>query len=156
MMAETRAVRRRELLYPATAVVLALLAWHLMVVLFELRPTLLPTPARALAKAYAVRDLLLGHGVVTVLEILGGLVLSLAVGMGTALLMTRWSAFERTTTPLLVFLQTVPHISIAPLFIVWFGFGMTPKILVSFLMAYFPVVIATTVGLKAVEADALD
>ncbi|MBI3079666.1 MAG: ABC transporter permease [Deltaproteobacteria bacterium] len=155
-MAGARAARRLDLLYPVTAVGLALVTWHLVVVVFQLRPTLLPTPVRALAKAYAVRDLLLGHGIVTLLEILGGFALSVAVGMGSALLMTRWRAFERTATPILVFLQTVPHISIAPLFIVWFGFGIVPKVLVSFLMAYFPVVIATTVGLKAVEADMLD
>lgn len=155
-MPGTRSARRQDLLYPMLAVVLALFAWHLLVVALQLRPTLLPTPLRALAKAYAVRDLLVSHGVVTLLEILGGFALSLAVGMCTALLMARWRAFERTAAPLLVFLQTVPHISIAPLLIVWFGFGMLPKVLVSFLMAYFPIVIATTLGLKAVEAGTLD
>ncbi len=150
------AARRRDVFYPVAAVGLALFAWHLAVVAFRIRPTLLPTPVRALWKAYAVRDLLASHGAVTFLEILGGLALSLALGMAAALSMARWRGVERTATPLLLFLQMVPHISIAPLFIIWFGFGMLPKVLVSFLMGSFPVVIATTAGLKAVEADLLD
>ena len=68
-----------------------------------------------------------------------------------------WSkTLERILMPIFVTSQTIPKIAIAPLFIIWFGIGLFPKVLVSFLIAFFPVVISTSVGLKAVEPEMID
>jgi NitT/TauT family transport system permease protein len=92
---------------------------------------------------------------VTVAEILWGFALAIVVGVPLAMLIVASPAFERSIYPLLVASQSVPKIAIAPLLIFWAGLGMFPKILVAFLIAFFPVVIDTVVGLRAIEPEML-
>jgi NitT/TauT family transport system permease protein len=82
-----------------------------------------------------------------------GFVLSIAVGVPLALATFLWPAFARSVYPLLVSSQAVPKMAVAPLFIVWFGFGLLPKVLIAFLIAFFPIVISTVVGLAAIEPE---
>ena len=145
-----------EILYPAIAIVLLLAAWHLVVVGFHLSSTFLPTPVAAFSKVVRSFNTFLTHGAVTAYEILIGFALSVAIGVFTAFLMIWSRVIDKVVSPVLVFIQTVPYISVAPLLIVWFGFGLTPKIVVSFLMGYFPIVIATAAGMSAVESEMVD
>jgi NitT/TauT family transport system permease protein len=75
------------------------------------------------------------------------------VGVPLALAIFLWKPFARTVYPLLVSSQAVPKVAVAPLFLVWFGFGLLPKVLIAFLIAFFPVVINTAVGLAAIERE---
>lgn len=145
-----------DIVYPGMAVALFLLFWHLAVVAFRLPPSFLPSPVTAFSKVFRSYDTFVTHGLVTVTEILGGFGLSVVVGVATAFVMAWSRTLDKTISPILVFLQTIPSISVAPLLIIWFGFSMTPKIIVSFLMAYFPIVIATLAGMNAVETDMID
>lgn len=145
-----------EISYPTMAIALFLLFWHLVVVFFQLRPTFLPSPITAFSKVLRSFDTFATHGLVTLSEILGGFGLSVVVGVTTAFLMAWSRIMDRAISPILVFSQTIPYISVAPLLIIWFGFSLTPKIIVSFLMAYFPIVVATLAGMNAVETDMLD
>ncbi len=149
-------VMRSELLYPAIAILLLLSIWHLIAVGFQLSSTFLPTPVAAFRKVVFSYKTFLTHGLVTVYEILTGFVLSVVIGVFTALLMVWSRVIDKVVSPVLVFLQTVPYISVAPLLIIWFGFGLTPKIVVSFLMGYFPIVIATAAGMSAVDSEMVD
>lgn len=145
-----------EVLYPAIAIGSLLAVWQLTVVLLELRPTFLPTPTAAFSKVFRSSDTFLTHAPVTIFEIVGGYALSIIIGVATAFVMVWSRAMEKIVSPILVFLQTIPYISVAPLLIIWFGFNITPKIVVSFLMSYFPIVVATAAGMNAVENDMVD
>ncbi len=68
----------------------------------------------------------------------------------------RWRFVEESVYPLVVFLQIIPKIAIAPLFIIWFGFGLFPKLLIVFLLCFFPIVVASVAGFKAVDPDVMD
>jgi NitT/TauT family transport system permease protein len=71
-----------------------------------------------------------------------------------------WIAYSRLVEsfvyPLLVFSQSVPKVAIAPLFVVWFGFGVIPKVIAAFLLGFFPVIVATVQGFKSIESDVID
>lgn len=145
-----------DILYPAVAILLLLALWHFVVVGFRLSSTFLPTPAAAFGKVVFSAKIFLAHGMITGYEILVGFVLSVLIGVATAFLMVWSRAVDKVVSPVLVFLQTVPYISVAPLLLIWFGFGVTPKIVVSFLMGYFPIVIAAVAGMSAVENEMVD
>ena len=82
-----------------------------------------------------------------------GFALSIVVGIPLALAIFLWPAFSRSILPLLVSSQAMPKVAVAPLFLVWFGFGLLPKVLIAFLIAFFPVVINTAVGLASIEPE---
>jgi NitT/TauT family transport system permease protein len=147
---------RAEVLYPVLSISLLLVAWHLVVVGFQLRPTFLPTPAAAFGKVVRSYDIFAIHGLVTIAEVMAGFLLSVVIGVATAFLMVWSRTIDKVVSPVLVFLQTVPYISVAPLLLVWFGFGLTPKIVVSFLMGYFPIVVAVAAGMNAVESEMVE
>ena len=89
----------------------------------------------------------------TTVEILLGFALSVAVGVPLAFAIYLWRPFERVVYPLLISSQAVPKVAVAPLFLVWFGFGLVPKVLIAFLIAFFPVVINTVMGLAGLERE---
>ena len=93
---------------------------------------------------------------VTTTEIIGGYVLAIVVSIPLAMVIafSRWA--ERTVYPVIVFLQIIPKIAIAPLFIIWFGFGLVPKLLIVFLLCFFPIVVASVAGFKSVDPDVMD
>src|SRR4249920_1424763 len=84
-------------------------------------------------------------------EIVGAL--SIVVGIPLALAIFLSPAFSRSILPLLVSSQAMPKVAVAPLFLVWFGFGLLPKVLIAFLIAFFPIVINTAVGLASIEPE---
>jgi len=87
---------------------------------------------------------------------LGGFALSIAFGIPMALMIAYSRTVESFVYPLLVFSQSVPKIAIAPLFVVWFGFGNHPKVICAFMLGFFPIVVSTVVGFKSVDPDMLD
>ncbi|WP_281155559.1 ABC transporter permease [Streptomyces sp. HYC2] len=93
---------------------------------------------------------------VTSYETLIGFAIAIIVGVLVALLMVYSPTAEKTLYPLLLFAQVVPKIAIAPLFVVWLGFGVSPKIVITVLIAFFPVVISMVAGLKSVDPEILD
>jgi NitT/TauT family transport system permease protein len=149
---ETRA--RIAAVVAPTCVVLGLLAiWEAATRAFDVPPFLLPAPSAVLASMRANAGLLLENGWVTTVEILLGFLLSIVVGIPLALAIFLWPPFARAVLPLLVSSQAMPKVAVAPLLLVWFGFGYLPKVLIAFLIAFFPVVINTAVGLAAIEPD---
>jgi len=141
--------------YPLGAMALAVIAWDLAIRIFDIKPFILPPPLAVIE--LTVRDFpgLMRNGWVTLQEVLAGFALSVAVGVPLALAIVSWPLAERAVYPLLVGSQAVPKIAIAPLFIIWLGFGIAPKIIMAFLIAFFPVVIATVIGLRSIEVEKL-
>src|SRR5213083_2450586 len=144
-------------LLPSLVVFAALLAaWQAAGPLFGVREYLLPGP---LAVAQALGNFSIPwqtHLRVTTLEILGGFALAGAGGVALGI-MVAWSPLAaRALTPFLVFVNTLPKVAIAPLFLIWLGYGILPNMLIGALIGFFPVVINTAVGLTQIEQDMLD
>jgi NitT/TauT family transport system permease protein len=150
-----RARRERigALIYPIGMMVVLIAVWQVAALLFSFPPYLLPAPS-AIAQAMDVNAaVLIKQSLGTTVEILLGFALSVAVGVPLALAIYLWRPFERAVYPLLISSQAVPKVAVAPLFLVWFGFGLVPKVLIAFLIAFFPVVINTVMGLAALERE---
>lgn len=123
--------------------------WEGCTHLFKIPVYLLPAPSAIGVSMVADWKLLLNHSWVTAAEILAGFVVSLLVGVPIAICVTYSRIFEKAVYPLIVGSQTIPKVAIAPLLLAWFGFGVTPKIIIVVLVAFFPIVINTVVGLKS-------
>lgn len=99
---------------------------------------------------------LLTNAWTTTVEILAGYALAIAISIPLALLIAFSRLFEETVYPVVVFLQIVPKIAVAPLFIIWFGFGFTPKVLLVFLLSFFPIVVSAIAGFKSINPEIVD
>lgn len=100
------------------------------------------------------QDFFLRHFTVTLREILIGFVLGTLIGFGIGTALAIWPAVKRVSYPFVVGFQAIPKIVFAPLFIAWFGFGETSKVVMAVVIAFFPVLINTLVGLESVPEDA--
>jgi NitT/TauT family transport system permease protein len=141
----------------ALAVVAVLLfTWEIGVRLLGIKEYLLPPPTRIWLEFTKRSDVVIGGAWVTTQEILGGYLLAVLVSVPFALAVTYSRFMENAIYPVVVFLQIVPKIAIAPLFIIWFGFGYTPKLLIVFLLSFFPIVVSSIAGFKAVDPEIMD
>jgi NitT/TauT family transport system permease protein len=136
--------------------VFVLLLWHFGVVLLGIKEFILPTPWAAVKTLFDPKYRWSFNFLATFYEVVGGFILSGVVGvvLGVAIVWSEW--LKRTILPFLVFVNTLPKIAVAPLFLVWFGYGILPNILIVILISFFPMVINTATGLAAVEEDLLD
>jgi NitT/TauT family transport system permease protein len=138
----------------ATLAVLTLLA-EVILRIMDVQTFLVPKPS-TVAQSFADNwGVLWTNSLVTLKEVVLGFVVAAIGGFGLAVLIVYVPFLNRILYPLIVASQTIPKIAIAPLLIVWFGFGLAPKIIVVFLIAFFPVVIASTVGLRSVDENML-
>jgi len=148
-----RHARLRNILYPLGVVIALLVIWEAGARVLGIPLFLLPPPSAIAVSFIADWSLLLFHGWITTAEILLGFALSIVVGIPLALAIFLWPTFSRSILPLLVSSQAMPKVAVAPLFLVWFGFGLLPKVLIAFLIAFFPIVINTAVGLASIEPE---
>lgn len=151
----TRRDYAEALILPILALIAGLLVWEAGTRFFQVPQFLLPAPSVILQSAITHQATLLKNSGVTSLEILLGFGLSVAIGVPLALLMFAFPVMDRVISPILISSQAVPKIAVAPLFIVWFGFGLLPKVLMTFLVAFFPVVINTAMGLAAIQPETI-
>ena len=148
--------RGREYL-PALLLFAALIgSWEVLVALLRTEPWLLPAPSRIWQAFVATRALLPAHVRTTIVEALAGLALAASVGVSLALLIATVGVVRRVLYPLVVVSQTVPMIVLAPLLVIWLGFGMAPKIVVVALVGFFPIVVSTVDGLDGAEPEMVD
>ena len=154
----TRLISRaaRVLLPPLLLFAIVLVLWHLAVVLFAIKPFLLPGPLRVAAAIKLHFGSLLGAAWLTAAAALTGFFLSLSAGFLIALLFSQSKIIERSLYPYAIFLQTVPIVAIAPLVILWIGHGFSGVVAVSFIISLFPIIANTTTGLTTVEPNLLD
>ncbi|MDR7385085.1 ABC transporter permease [Promicromonospora iranensis] len=139
------------------AVLLALFVAWWFVAWRELVPAyLVPSPGAVAETMVADWAILLEHTWVTTLETIVGFVLAAVIGVATAVLLVYSRTAEKSLYPLILFAQVIPKIAIAPILVVWFGFGMTPKIVLAVLIAFFPVVISAVAGLRSVDPELLE
>ncbi|MFQ5914179.1 MAG: ABC transporter permease [Nitrospinota bacterium] len=141
---------------PALLLLAFLILWQAAVAVFHLPHYILPSPLRVFQTIGQAWDVLLLHTTRTIVEVLAGFAAALAAGLGLAVLITYSAVLKRALYPLVIASQTVPVIAIAPLLIVWFGYDMMPKVVMTALIAFFPVVVNTVDGLETTDADLLD
>jgi NitT/TauT family transport system permease protein len=148
-----RSSKASTIVYPAVTLVVALLIWEVLT-RFNVTPSYaLPAPMDVLHVLVRQWAVLFTNAVSTTIAILLGFCASVAFGIPLAVLITTSPVFQKSVYPMLIGSQAVPKLALAPLFVVWFGFGMLPKVLITFLIAVFPIVVSTILGLAAVDVE---
>jgi len=141
---------------PVAALVGFLAVWQAISAFYKVPSWLIPSPADIL---YATRDffgILPYHTFATTMVTVAGFVAAAAFAFVIALPLTAWPFFKKTVYPFLMVLQSMPKIAIAPLLLMWVGFGAESKIIIVFLVCFFPMVLAEISGLDAVPKPLLD
>ncbi len=139
---------------PALLIVTAILVfWEAFVRIGNIANWLLPAPSSIGYTLYDSASLLASHSLVTLGEILIGFVLALASGLVLASGITLSKTLEKALYPFLIASQTVPIIVIAPMLLVWVGYGLMPKVIVVALISFFPIVVNTVDGMKSIDPD---
>ncbi|HEU5319960.1 MAG TPA: ABC transporter permease subunit, partial [Methylomirabilota bacterium] len=142
---------------PSIVLFLALLAaWQLAVTTLGMREYILPSPLAVLRALAGSEIPWLAHLWITTLEIVGAFVLAGAVGVALGVAIAWSPVVARALLPFLVFVNTLPKVAVAPLFLLWLGYGVLPNMLIGALIGFFPVVINTAVGLTQVDEELLD
>jgi NitT/TauT family transport system permease protein len=157
-MTRAQTVKRWVVSYlPAAGLFVAFIAlWQICVLVLDIREYLLPSPGAVLRALTSDEIPWSRHIWVTAVEILGAFVLAGVTGVLLGLAIA-WSAgMSRALTPFLVFVNTLPKVAIAPLFLMWMGYGIVPNMLIGALIGFFPVVINTAVGLTQLDDDLVD
>ena len=155
--AETIATRPFRLvvrwLWPISIILVAIGAWQGVVLLFDIEEWKLPAPSAIGTELFVSRALFLRHMWVTLEEVLVGFGVALAVGVLLAAFIAYSRTFQRAVYPFVIASQTIPIIVVAPLLLIWVGYGLAPKVIVVALIAFFPIVVNTVDGLKSVDTD---
>ena len=155
----TAATTRRMLgdyVVPSATLLGALLAWEAATRAFHIPRFIMPAPSAILGEGWEWRYRFLEHSWVTLYETLGGFALSILVGVPLAVLIVYSPALKSALYPLIVLTQSVPKIAVAPVLLLIVGHGEFPKVIVAFLVAFFPVVVDTATGLAATPPELLD
>jgi putative hydroxymethylpyrimidine transport system permease protein len=153
--------RTSRWLYPTLLLALLIGGWQIaassgaLTELFGLPDFLVPSPAEIASSLWENRSLLAENAWVTLREMLLGLGCAFIVGLGFAALMHRSETIRRATYPLIVASQTIPIIVIAPILLVWFGFGVGPKVAIVALICFFPITVNTLDGLGSADPRAI-
>lgn len=130
--------------------------WEAWVRVADVGANLLPPPSKVAAAALRTRSALWGHTLTTLAETVLGMAIGALLGLAVAALLAALPLLRRAVEPLLVVIQTIPLFVLAPLLVLWFGFGMTAKVVVVVLIVFFPVAVATTGALTNLDQDQVD
>lgn len=142
---------------PYAALTLAgiVVVWQIATYVFEIPAYLLPSPAAIVGDLIRRWPSLLANSWITVFEIVIGFIISVLIGIPLAICVTYSRSLDRAIYPLIVGSQTIPKVAIAPLLLAWFGFGLAPKITIVVLVAFFPIVVSSVVGLRSATPQML-
>ena len=152
---QARGSQRWLLAAPVITAVGCLLAWELAVRLLAIPTYLLPAPSNVIAKMLTDYRMFVLEAIPTLTAIVAGFLLAVAVGIPIATFMVYSRLFRHAAQGIVITAQVLPKVALAPLFIVWFGFGLLPKVLMTFLISFFPIVIDSVIGLSAVRPESL-
>lgn len=131
--------------------VAVVILWEIVIRVFHVSIFVLPAPSDIAASLVTNAGALAQATLVTAKEVLIGFAFAALVGIALALLIVRFRLFGRALYPLIVLFQTVPKVALAPIFILWFGYDLAPKIVLIMVIAFFPITLDMLVGLQSVE-----
>ncbi len=144
-------MRLRPLMWTIGSFAIVFVLWALVVRIFQMPQYLLPGPVPVFASLAKNIAVLANQTLWTSATVLIGFVVAALFAIPLAMVIVVSPVLERLLYPPMVATQSIPKIALAPLFIVWFGFGVAPKVAVAFLIAFFPIVIDTIVGLRSID-----
>ena len=145
-----------QFLYPLAGIVLIIAVWVLACWLANIPTVVLPSPDKVLRALVLRADLLLSESWVTLRETLYGFVLALLVGLPLAVAVANSRPLNLMFYPLLIALQSVPKVALAPMILVWLGTGLESKLAIVWLVAFFPIIVDTAAGLRATPKELLE
>jgi NitT/TauT family transport system permease protein len=141
---------------PAAILLLVTIAlWEAAVRIFSISSFVIPAPTKIIQALVGQWSTLMRAAVVTAGEILFGFLVSVVVGIALALVIVRFDWLGRALYPLVVLFQNVPKVALAPIFILWFGYGLVPKIGLILVIAFFPVTLSMLAGMQSVDNSLL-
>ncbi len=146
----------RNALYPLVGVAIILLIWQLYTDLFGINRIVLPSPTDILWASVANWPVLLRECWPTFLESVLGFILAVVIGIPFAVCVANSRVLNLTLYPILIATQSIPKVAVAPIILVWFGLGMQSKLVIAFLVAFFPIVVDTAAGMRATSAGLLE
>lgn len=141
---------------PVSTLALVVLVWDLFVRFSGIPKFILPAPSAVLASLVNDFGLLMRHAGVTTMETVIGFLISAVIGIIFAVVMVMWPVVGAGIFPIIVASQVIPKVAVAPLMVVWIGAGATSATLIAFVMAFFPVVVNATLGMKSVAPASID
>src|SRR5262249_23536811 len=139
----------KPFIYPPLGIAITILAWHLACEQFKLPTAVLPKPGAVFAAVIDRSDLLWSESIVTLKETVYGFLLALALGVPIAVAITSSRTLNLMVYPVLIALQSVPKVALAPILLVWLGTGTESKLAIAWLVAFFPIVVDTAAGLQS-------
>ncbi len=141
---------------PVVILLTVLGIWEAAVYFFNIKRIILPTPSKILVTLFVERGQLLKHTLVTLQEMLLGFALAVSIGIPLAVLMSEFPVLEKAFYPYVIGSQTVPVFAIAPLLVMWFGFGIASKVVMAAIIVFFAIVLNTLDGLKSADPDTVN
>lgn len=151
-----RAPRPESVLWPATVFVVLTASWEAAVLLFEVPSYVLPRPSEILLALSANYATILDELRTTLYAFAIAFGLTVVTGYLLALVMYQWKAAEVTLYPYVITARAVPIVSLIPIFIIWFGFGFEPIVVISYLISFFAMVVNSLAGFKSTEDEVVD
>lgn len=148
-----RAVEWQRWTYPLLLLAVVLATWEAVVAAFEIPHYILPAPSLVVQTLVAKWPVFLRHTLVTLSEVGAGALLGIAGGLALGLVMFLFQPLERALYPLLVVSQNVPVFALAPLLVVWFGYGYLSKVIMAAVIIFFPITVSVLDGLKRTDSD---
>ncbi len=148
--------RARRTLVPLATTAALLVVWEVVVRLGVVPNYLLPSPTQVIAALVDDAPLLAEHAATTLVEAALGLSIGCAVGFVVAVLMDRFELVSLALNPLVTISQTIPTVAIAPLLVLWFGYGLAPKVVLIVIGTFFPVAVSLIGGFRSVDPDLID
>lgn len=152
----TEPSRARRVLTPLLTIVALLALWQAVVVVGIVPNFLLPTPVQVVQALVGDAALLASHCVTTLAEAAAGLAAGVALGFVFAVLMDRFESFYLAFEPLMTISQTIPTVAIAPLLVLWLGYGALPKVVLVIVSTFFPITVSLASGFRSVDPDVID
>lgn len=138
------------------AVTLLITIWQLLCMTGMVPKYMLPSPAEVIVAFVSELPLLFENSLITLKEAFLGLIFGVGVGFMTAVLMDSFDILYKAFYPILIITQTIPSVAVAPLLVLWFGYEMTPKIILIMLSTFFPVAVGLLDGFRSADKDAID
>ena len=156
MLRRTPKFLSKRVLAPVLAVVALVALWQAACMAGLVPNYMLPSPVQVVAALVKDFPLLMSHLWTTLAEAAIGLGIGVAIGFVFAVLMDKFDTFYLAVEPLLTVSQTIPTVAIAPLLVLWFGYGLAPKVLLVVITTFFPITVALVGGFRSVDPDQID
>jgi NitT/TauT family transport system permease protein len=146
----------RSAIYPLLGIAVILLAWQFYTHIFAINRIVLPSPLDILEASILHWDVLIRESWPTFLESVLGFALAVLIGIPFAVSVASSRVLNLTLYPILIATQSIPKVAVAPIILVWFGLGMQSKLVIAFLVAFFPIVVDTAAGIRATPPGLLE